>query len=135
MPKYVIGSPTGLLVRGTVNLDVRAAPLVHNKDGSISSVFSGSYGVGSNENTGRIHIPPKLRQKYKTFEILVPFVIRRGGRWIRLGPNDWKTARGYAESTGKFMGVFDNAHHANIYGTLVHNVLAREAFKKMGQRR
>jgi hypothetical protein len=53
---------------------------------------------------------------------LVPEVIKNAmGQWF---VGTAKQALAYYQKTGQYLGVFDNATHADAYGTRVHNVLA-----------
>lgn len=129
MPRYVVGSPTGLLVKGTIDIAMRANVAVVNPDGSISSVRSATYTFASSERTGRVHIPPTVRAKHKGLAILVPTVIPKNGKWYvdnsQYGPLN------RALATGLHLGVFDTEKHANRYGNALHLEQAAAGRRRM----
>ncbi len=88
--------PQGMIAPG--NIDLSNRPVVHNPDGSISTVRSISF----SDESGR--------------EILIP-TVRVG--LDRVMTNDEAIA--YYQQTGQFLGVFDNAKDADAYGVAVHN--------------
>lgn len=128
MPRFVIpGGAPGLLVRGNIDIDARAKLAIPNKLGGKSSVFSSTYKFNSQDDTGAINVPTKIRAHHQTFAILVPGVVFMNGKWgilySKYGPLN------YAKKSGLHLGVFDNEKHANSYGTRLHNEQAAAAPK------
>jgi hypothetical protein len=108
----------GLLKIGNIDLDGRKRPLVHNKDGSDSSVLSTSYGFTRAQLAAMgIRIPAR------NGEVLIPETIQNAnGRWINAsGP----VALDHFRATHQHLGIFKNATTADIYGTALHNYLAK----------
>lgn len=123
MARFVAPIPhSGLLVRGNIDIDARKVPLTFNKDGTISSVETSSFGVDSQEDTGKIQIPAGIRAKHKGFEICYPQVISKGGKWQRVSQS---AGEQWARRTGRHLGVFDNVPHAESYAQGLHNYLAK----------
>lgn len=85
--------PAGMVERG--NIDLQTRPIVHNPDGSVSSVFSGSFHDGHNE-------------------VLVPLV-SDGGKILTMDQ-----ARQVYEKTGKHLGKFVSPGHADAYAQQLH---------------
>lgn len=122
MPQFIIpGGASGLLVRGNIDLEIRKLPLIHNKDGTISSVRSSCWTFHQGDDTGRIRIPPNVRNRPKGFGLAIPDVISQGGKWKVVSS---KQALNHALSTGRHLGVFDDTHHACQYTVALHNYLA-----------
>lgn len=92
----VPGQHAGLVQPG--NLDLRGRPQVMNPDGSFSTVRSMSIGVD-----GR--------------EVLIPTVIRSGGKWIVADP---QAAMDHYQKTGEHLGVFTSPATANAYAEALH---------------
>jgi hypothetical protein len=92
-------SYSGPHVRGQVeagNIDLSRRPIVHNKDGSVSTVRSFSVNVGPHR------------------EVLLPSVV--GGRVVSI-PRAIKHYR----QTGEHLGVFDSPADADRYAVSLHN--------------
>src|SRR4051812_46971689 len=100
-PLYVVPGPTpGLIVRG--NLDIWRRPVVRNANGSLSTVKSVSWNV-----------PVNLGGRTRNLEVLMPEVI--GNRVVSA-----RAALQHFQNTGEHLGMFDDAAHANQYGTRLH---------------
>lgn len=98
---YEIAGPNpGLVQPG--NIDLLHRPVVHNQDGSISTVKSVSFG----EPGGR--------------EVLVPEVVGEPPRVV--GP---RQALNAYQQTGQQLGVFSNVGAANNYAQRLHQQQAR----------
>lgn len=93
----VPGTWPGLLKTG--NIDLTRRPVVHNPDGSISTVKSASFGIGGGE-------------------VLAPQVV---GRQVVSAA----MALAHLLSTGQNLGTFDTPAHANRYAVGLHNAQAR----------
>ena len=90
---YVVpGKWDGMIQPG--NIDLNSRPVVHNRDGSISTVKSVSFGIGGHE-------------------VLVPQVV--GGRVV--SPTE---ALAHYQRTGSHLGVFDTPEAANAYAVALH---------------
>jgi hypothetical protein len=98
-PAGVFDKPKGLIERG--NIDIHKRPVVHNADGTISTVRSMSF----NEN-GK--------------EILIPTVSDDG----KILTN--KEAIALYHRTGKHLGMFDSPADATAYAKALHEQQARE---------
>jgi hypothetical protein len=95
----------GLLIPGNINLNNR--PVVHNPDGSISTVRS----ITITDNQGRA--------------ILIPTVVN--GRVVS---ND--EAINHYRQTGEHLGVFSNEPAANAYAQNLHQQQAKQYLPKQG---
>lgn len=94
---------------GTVDLTNR--PVVHHADGSVSTLWSGSFPY--REITGN---------RKDTGEVLVPFVTQDGKMMVdKNGKPDPIQARDYAKKTGQILGVFNNWKDADAYANLLHS--------------
>lgn len=82
------------------NIDIHNRPVVHNKDGSISTVRTISIGTDQGE-------------------VLIPTVV--GGKVVSIA----EAIRHY-QQTGEHLGVFDSPDHATAYAQSLHNAQARE---------
>lgn len=94
--------PKGLLEPG--NIDIHNRPIVHNPDGSISTVRSISVGTDRGE-------------------VLIPTVV--GDRVVS---ND--DAIRHYQQTGENLGYFDNADDATVYAKALHEEQAKEYLPK-----
>lgn len=92
----VPGQHAGLVRPG--NVDLRGRPQVMNADGSFSTVRSMSIGLDGHE-------------------VLIPTVIRSGGKWIVADP---QTAIDHYRKTGEHLGVFASPETANAYAKALH---------------
>ena len=90
----------GLLVPGNINTHER--PIVHNRDGSISTVRSASF----TDDNGR--------------NVLIPTVIQGRG----VVPVD--QAIQYYKQTGQHLGMFDTPENATSYAESLHQQQADE---------
>lgn len=88
-----LDTPAGMLERG--NIDVDKQPVVHNADGSVSTVRSFSINVGGHE-------------------VLLPTVSPDGGDMTK------SQAVQRFMSTGQHLGVFDSTDSANAYAQGLH---------------
>lgn len=101
----------GQLVPGNIDLSRRTGanpgdPIVHNPNGSTSTVYSGSFP----DQNGR--------------EVLVPYVIPDGnGGWKIGAPEE---ARSQYERTGQHLGIFDHYSNADAYAQYLHEDLANQ---------
>ena len=93
-------APKGLVEEG--NIDLRARPVIRNKDGSISTVRSMSF-----EEDGQ--------------EVLIPTVAADGSRVL----SDDEAIDQYRR-TGKFLGKFKTPEAANAYAQDLHEQQAKE---------
>ena len=91
-------TPRGQVVPG--NIDLGNRPIVHNPDGSYSTLYSTSFGTDQGET-------------------LVPGIADDGSR--RLSPQE---AIDQYRRTGKHLGIFDTPEAADAYGEYLHNSLA-----------
>lgn len=91
---YMAGNPSGLLSAG--NIDLYHRPIVHNPDGSISTVRSMSFGEDGKE-------------------ILVP-TVSPDGKIL----TDQQAIDQY-HKTGQNLGIFDNPKDATVYANSLHN--------------
>jgi hypothetical protein len=102
MPAHLYVVPKGaslVLIPG--NIDLLHRPAVHNPDGTISSVFSMTFGI----EKGRA--------------ILLPGVIHDAhGRWIT-SKSRAQVLAAY-KKTGQFLGIFRSEADANRYAKLLH---------------
>lgn len=104
MPQHLYVVPKGkYLVLRAGNIDLLHRPSVHNPDGTISSVYSYTFGP-TEEGTW----------------ILLPGVIRdpKTGRWITSHSKQQVLAAW--RRTGQFLGIFRNEIDANKYAGLLH---------------
>lgn len=92
--------PTGMLQEG--NIDLNSRPVVHNKDGSISTVRSISFGTDAGE-------------------ILIPTVSADGKRIL----SD-KDAIQQFINTGQHLGIFDSPDAATAYAKSLHESQAKQ---------
>lgn len=90
--------PRGMLIPG--NIDLNRRPIVHNPDGTISTVRSISIGYNG-----------------KTY--LIPTVVNS-----RVVSNDH--AIRHFRHTGEHLGAFDSVHHADRYAEQLHREQARQ---------
>ncbi len=97
-PLYVVGTPEGLVQPG--NIDLLARPKVRNKDGSISTVRSMSFGTPNGD-------------------VLIPTVSDDG----RIMSDD--EAINYYFKTGKHLGIFASPGLATTYAKYMHDQQAR----------
>lgn len=96
--QYIIpGRHPGLVKRG--NIDLQNRPVVKNKDGSISTVRSVSFGIGRRE-------------------VLVPTVV--DGKIVSA-----RQALAEYRRTGRHLGTFDSPASANRYAEKLHEQQAR----------
>lgn len=93
------GSTPGLIAQG--NIDLGKRPVVHNADGSISTVRSMSF----NDGTG---------------EVLIPTVAADGSRIL----SDREAIQQY-RTTGQFLGKFDTPENATAYAERLHEQQAK----------
>jgi hypothetical protein len=98
MKGAVSGVPPGMLVPG--NIDLSSRPVVHNPDGTISTVRSITVGIGP----GRF--------------VLLPTVVGQ-----RIVSND--AAIQHWRNTGQHLGMFVNENAADRYAVNLHNAQAR----------
>lgn len=77
------------------NIDLTKRPIVHHSDGSVSSLYSGSFSTDKGE-------------------VLVPFVSPDGKMLTE------SQARERYEKTGETLGIFKTVKDANAYATLLH---------------
>lgn len=100
---FAVGAPLpsalGLLVPG--NIDVHHRPVVHNKDGTISTVRSMSIGTDQGE-------------------VLIP-TVGEDGRIM----TDEEAIQQYYK-TGRHLGIFDTPDAATAYAKSLHNQQAQE---------
>lgn len=92
------GRPVGLRAPG--NIDIHHRPVVHNADGSYSTVLSFSIGTPQGE-------------------VLIPRVV--GGKVV-----SEKDATRHYMQTGEHLGIFDTPQHATAYAKSLHEHQARE---------
>jgi hypothetical protein len=85
------------------NIDLSKRPVVHHSDGSVSTLYSGSYPYS--ELTGN----PKDKG-----EVLVPFVSQEGKMMTE------REAQAYAKRTGQILGVFKTPADADRYAEMLH---------------
>lgn len=97
--QFVVGKPAGLVAAG--NIDLHARPVVHNKDGSISTVRSISIGTDQGE-------------------VLIPTVSPDGKI---LSDHD---AIALYERTGRHLGIFRDPATATAYAKSLHAAQANE---------
>jgi hypothetical protein len=117
MSRFVLSGPNpGLLVRGTIDIIARTNVMVVNKDGSISSVRSMSFGLIESDRT-KIAIPRSVWLAHEQVEVLCPTVVPHNGKWVIIGGGG---AESRAKSMGLHLGVFDNVKHANAYANRLH---------------
>lgn len=94
-----VDNPIGLIQKGNINLSVR--PVVHNSDGSISTVRS----IIITDDNGKA--------------ILIPTVI---GNKVVSNADAIK----HYNKTGEMLGIFDNEKNADLYANQLHNQQASE---------
>lgn len=99
-PQYVVGSPDGLVKPG--NLDLNARPVVHNPDGTISTVRSIT--IGGEDGEPAILLPTVIGNKVVSNEEAI--------RHFR--------------QTGENLGTFDTEAHADAYAESLHEAQAKE---------
>ena len=96
-PLYVLpGSNPGLIVRG--NIDINHRPPVRAGGGKVATVLTVSF---------------ELEADGRGYEVLVPRVIN--GRIVTP-----RQAFLSFQKTGRHLGIFDSAEHANSYGVKLH---------------
>jgi hypothetical protein len=95
---FDLNNAPGLIEPG--NIDIHNRPVVHNDDGSISTVRSMSFGTDEGE-------------------VLVPTVI--DGRVV----SD-QEARHHYYQTGEHLGIFESPEEADAYAKALHDEQARE---------
>lgn len=93
----IAGAHPGLLIPG--NIDLAHRPIVHNPDGTISTVRSASFGLGGHE-------------------VLLPTVV--GGRVVTPAESLLAYRR-----TGQHLGIFATPAAANAYAERLHQEQAR----------
>jgi hypothetical protein len=104
-PTQITGpTPRGQLVPG--NIDLANRPHIRNRDGSISTVYSASFGDGSRE-------------------VLLPLV---GRDRIMNDKEAWDEYR----KTGKHLGIFDTPGNADAYASRLHEQQAHEGDNMAG---
>jgi hypothetical protein len=107
MASHADTSVPGLLVPGNIALADR--PVVHNLDGSISSVRS--MGI-EDENP---------QSPYYGKEVLIPTVIPNGqGGWTVDTSTMGRAARAHYYKTGQHLGVFSSSDASDAYAQQLH---------------
>jgi hypothetical protein len=108
MPAHEPTDVPGLVEPGNINYAER--PVVHNADGSISSVASSSF---TQEDPNK---------PYYGKEILIPTVIHdKNGKWyVDPDEKNFPAAKAYYYKTGQHMGIFTNGDAADDYAERVH---------------
>ena len=104
LPADALNSPIGIKVPGNINIHQR--PVVHNDDGSISTVRSISVGTDDGE-------------------ALIPTVAADGSRIL----SDDEAIAQY-KATGQHLGIFDTPENATAYAQSLHNQQAEEYLPK-----
>lgn len=126
MAKFVLSGATGLLVPGNIDIDMRSFVAVPIGNGQFASVRSVSWHLEPDELIHRFG--NDLGRPINGAEVLVPTVIRRGHKWDIV--ND-RGALAHFQSTGRHLGIFDDAHHATQYANRLHQEQARDGKRRM----
>ena len=107
MPSHASTAAQGLLVPG--NIAIADRPVVHNQDGSISSVRS--MGI-EDENP---------QSPYYGKQVLIPTVIPdANGKWTVDTSPKGMAARAYYYKTGQHLGVFATSDASDKYAQQLH---------------
>jgi len=123
MPTFILpGGGAGLLVRGNIDIDARSFVAVPVGNGQFASVRTVSWHLNQDR------LPSSIRAKRpRGAEVLVPTVIRRGGKWVIVHD---KGALSHYYSTGRHLGIFDTPAHATSYANRLHQQQAAAAKKR-----